>query len=142
MVSILKYLNLHDRNDRLLIQSLIIFTYIIILYFVSLILMFFVSLFNETKIIEGNKNWFKSDAQKRREARRAREEMQERINMHKLCMEPTAANFIACGPNYFFPDSHLRPAMEASTKAYEEKLKSGKQVNKGITTDLSKTLKR
>ena len=141
MVSILKYLNLHDPNDRLLIQSLIIFTYIIILYFVSLIFMFFFSLFNETKIIEGNRNWFKSEAQKRREARRAIEEMQERIRMHNLCQEPTAANFIACGPNYFFPDSHFKPAMEATTKAYEEKIKSSKQVDKGIATDTNNTLK-
>jgi len=141
MVSILKYLNLDDPNDRLLIKSLIIFTYIIILYFVSLIFMFFVSLFNETKIIEGNMDWFKSDAQKRREARRAVEEIQERIRMYNLCQEPTSENYIACGPNYYFPDAHLKQAMGAVTKAYEEKMNKSKKADKGIVSDVNNTIK-
>lgn len=75
MVSIFKYLNLRDPNDRLLVYSLLILKKVFILYFIALIFMFFVSLFtkaNDGKLIEGNMDWFKSPAQKRREAQAER----------------------------------------------------------------------
>jgi hypothetical protein len=107
--------------------------------------MFFVPLNNETKtynkIIEGNMNWFKSDAQKRREARRAIEEAIQRINMYYLCREPTAANFIACGPNYFFPENHLNSGAEITTNLYQRKLDNSKKPDRGITTDLNSSLR-
>lgn len=137
MVSILKCLNLHNRNDKLLINSLIIFSYIIMLYFIALFLMFIISLFTKTNnnnnITEGNRN--------RRQREREREQREAKLRQEQACMFPTAANFIACGPKYYFPNSHLEPSMAATRNAHERKINRSTKADKGITSELHGKLK-
>jgi|UniRef100_A0A6C0CBC0 hypothetical protein len=141
MVSILKYLNLRDPNDRMLVYSLLILKKVLILYFIAIIFMFFVSLFtksNNGKIIEGNMDWFKSDAQKRREyealmARAALiRELQERERQR--CLISTSANFRSCGPIYYFPEAHFKLGSDQSHAKSQNKFDRSKKPDRGQTS--------
>ena len=139
MVSILKYINLRDPNDRLLVYSFLILKKVLILSLIALIFMFFVSFFtkaNNEKIIEGN--WFKSDAQKRRE-QVAREQVLWRYYFY--CLHPTLANAWDCRNAYIFPNEHLTQGLEQASKNLNTRTASSKQPNKGITTDLNNAIK-
>jgi len=134
MVSLLKYINLRDPNDRLLVYSLLILKKVLILYFIALLFMFFVSFFtkaNNEKIIEGN--WFKSPAQKRREAqaRRARAEAQERERQR--CLNPTSANWFSCGPKYYFPEAHFKAGAEQANTKTNNKIANSERPDRGLT---------
>lgn len=149
MVSIFKYLNLRDPNDRLLVYSLLILKKVLILYFIALIFMFFVSLFtkaNEVKLIEGNMDWFKSPAQKRREAQAARD----RYNLliaaiekeRQRCLIPTAANWRSCGPKYYFPEKHFKQGTDQARAKAQRRFNASKKPDRGQTSSLNGDLNR
>ena len=97
--------------------------------------MFIISLFTKTNnnIIEGNRN--------RRQREREREEREAKLRQEQACMFPTAANVIACGPKYYFPNSHLEPSVTATTNAHERKINRSTKADKGITSELHGKLK-
>jgi len=142
MVSILKYINLRDPNDRLLVYSLLIFKKVLILYFIALIFMFFVSLFtkaNNGKIIEGNAEWFKSPAQKRREYQAELDRIariraaQERERQR--CSISTNENWVSCGPKYFFPEAHFKQGADQANAKTQRKIANSEQPNRRMTQD-------
>jgi hypothetical protein len=144
MVSILKYINLRDPNDRLLVYSFFILKKVLILYFIALIFMFFVSLFtkaNNGKIIEGNAEWFKSPAQKRREAQERRDfaayiqALQERERQR--CLNPTSATFRSCGPKYYFPEAHFKQGADQANATSKNKFDKSKKPDRGKTTTMN-----
>ena len=149
MVSIFKYLNLRDPNTRLLVYSLLILKKVLILYFIALIFMFFVSLFtkaNEVKLIEGNAEWFKSPAQKRREAQAARDHYNQLVaameRERQRCLIPTAANWRSCGPKYYFPEKHFKQHAEQSKAKSEQIFNASKKPDRGQTSSLNGDLNR
>ena len=149
MVSIFKYLNLRDPNTRLLVYSLLILKKVLILYFIALIFMFFVSLFtkaNNGKLIEGNMDWFKSPAQKRREhqAEMARVARIRAANERERqrCLIPTAANWRSCGPKYYFPEKHFKQHAEQSTAKAQRRFDASIQPNRGQASILHGDLNR
>lgn len=145
MVSLLKYLNLRVPNDRLLVYSLLILKKVLILYFIALLFMLFVSFFtksNNGKIIEGN--WFKSDAQKRREAK-AIEDLIWRNYFY--CLHPTLENAWYCRYAYIFPNEHLEQGMNKESDnlrnvTHKEASSAKTTKNKGITTNINVDLKK
>ena len=145
MVGLLKYINLRDPIDRLLVYSLLILKKVLILYFIALLFMLFVSFFtkaNNGKIIEGN--WFESPAQKRRKAQ-AREELLWRDYLY--CLHPTLANAWDCRDAYILPNEHLTQGMnnesEKLRNATHREASSAKTTeNKGITTNINTDLKK
>jgi hypothetical protein len=145
MVSILKYINLRDPNDRLLVYSFLILKKVLILYFIALIFMFFVSFFtkaNNGKIIEGNADWFKSPAQKRREyqalmARAALiRELQERERQR--CLISTNENWVSCGPTYYFPEAHFKAGGEQANAKSKQKFDRSQKPDRGKTANFNK----
>ena len=149
MVSLLKYINLRDPNDRLLVYSLLILKNLLLLSLIALIFMFFVSFFtkaNNGKIIEGNMDWFKSDAQKRREA----QDVMDRIALiyalmeqeRQRCLISTNQNWLSCGPKYFFPEAHFKEgankAMAIAQKKYDETEKTDRSQVAGLNSDLNR----
>lgn len=139
MVSILKYINLRDPNDRLLVYSLLILKKVLILYFIALLFMLFVSFFtksNNGKLIEGN--WFKSDAQKRREAQQRLERL---TRDYYYCLHPTLANAWDCRDAYIFPNEHLTQGMAQESENLNKRTASSKKPNKRITTNLNNDIK-
>ena len=149
MVSIFKYLNLRDPNTRLLVYSLLILKKVLILYFIALIFMFFVSLFtkaNDGKLIEGNMDWFKSPAQKRREAQAARDYINLLIaaieRERQRCLIPTAATWRSCGPKYYFPEKHFKQHSEESKAKTERRFNASKKPDRGQTSILNGDLNR
>ena len=142
MVSILKYLNLRDPNDRLLVYSLLILKKVLILYFIALIFMFFVSLFtkaNEVKLIEGNAEWFKSTAQKQHEAQ---QRLELAIRDYNYCLTPTWYNFKDCGEVYFYPKGALTDALKTGSDGLKIRMGKNKQPNKAVTTSINNDLKQ
>ena len=142
MVSIFKYLNLRDPNDRLLVYSLLILKKVLILYFIALIFMFFVSLFtkaNDGKLIEGNMDWFKSPAQKRREAQ---QRLEWAIRDYNYCLTPTWYNYKDCGERYFYPKGALTDALKTGSDGLKRRMDKSKQPNKAVTTSLNNDLKQ
>jgi hypothetical protein len=141
MVSILKYINLRDPNDRLLVYSLLILKKVLILYFIAIIFMFFVSLFtksNNEKIIEGN--WFKSDAQKRREYqahldRIARIRAAQERELQR-CSISTQENWVSCGPKYFFPEAHFKDGTDKANAKTQKKIANSEQPDREKTTNM------
>ena len=149
MVSILKYLNLRDPNDRLLVYSLLILKKVLILYFIALIFMFFVSLFtkaNDGKLIEGNMDWFKSPAQRRQEHQAA----MARIALiraaiereRQRCLIPTNANRQSCGPIYYFPEKHFNEHAEQAKARTERKFNASDKPDISKTSTLNSGLNR
>ena len=142
MVSIFKYLNLRDPNDRLLVYSLLILKKVLILYFIALIFMFFISLFtkaNDVKLIEGNMDWFKSPAQKRREAQQRQESA---IRDYNYCLTPTYFNYWDCGKVYFYPKGALTDALKTGSDRLKRRMDKSKKPNKAVTTSLNNDLKQ
>ena len=142
MVSILKYLNLRDPNDRLLVYSLLILKKVLILYFIALIFMFFVSSFtkaNDGKLIEGNAEWFKSPAQKKREAQRRREQA---IQKYNYCLTPTLFNSFFCGKVYVFPKGALTDGIKTGHDGLKRRMDKSDKPNKAVTTSLNNDLKQ
>lgn len=147
MVSILKYLNLRDPNDRLLVYSLLILKKVLILYFIALIFMFFVSSFTKAngKLIEGNMEWFKSPAQKRREyeaemarvalIRAAMERERQR------CLISTEANMWSCGPIYYFPEAHFNLGANQGNAISQNKFDRSKKPDRRQTAEAHKLVK-
>ena len=145
MVSILKYLILRDPNDRLLVYSLLILKKVLILYFIALIFMFFVSLFtkaNEVKLIEGNAEWFKSPAQKQREAQQAQQRRELAIRDYNYCLTPTYFNYWDCGKVYFFPKGALTDGIKTGHHGLKRRMDKSKKPNKAVTTSLNNDLKQ
>jgi hypothetical protein len=148
MVSILKYINLRDPNDRLLVYSFLILKKVLILYFIALIFMFFVSFFtkaNNGKIIEGNAEWFKSPAQKRREAQERRDRAaqiraaQERERQR--CLISTSANWFSCGPKYYFPEAHFKAGADQANAKSKQKFDRSQKPDRGKTQQTYTTVK-
>jgi len=140
MVSILKYINLRDPNDRLLVNSFLVLKKVLILYFIALIFMFFVSFFtkaNNEKIIEGNAEWFKSPAQKRREYQAELDrialirELQERERQR--CLISTSANWFSCGPKYYFPEAHFKQGADEANAISQKKFDRSQKPDRGKT---------
>jgi hypothetical protein len=140
MVSILKYINLRDPNDRLLVNSFLVLKKVLILYFIALIFMFFVSFFtkaNNEKIIEGNAEWFKSPAQKRREYQAELDRIariraaQERERQR--CLNPTSANWFSCGPKYYFPEAHFKQGADEANAISQKKFDRSQKPDRGKT---------
>jgi hypothetical protein len=141
MVSILKYINLHDPNDRLLVYSFLILKKVLILYFIALIFMFFISLFtkaNNGKIIEGNMDWFKSPAQKRREAQARRDRAEALERERQRCTISTSANWFSCGPKYFFPEAHFKAGGDQANAKSKQKFARSQKPDRGKTRDFNK----
>ena len=141
MVSILKYINLRDPNDRLLVYSFLILKKVLILYFIALIFMFFVSLFtkaNNRKIIEGNAEWFKSPAQKRREAQARRDRAEALERERQRCLNPTSAIWFSCGPKYFFPEAHFKAGADQANAKSKQKFARSQKPDRGKTTNFNK----
>ena len=142
MVSILKYLNLRVPNTRLLVYSLLILKKVLILYFIAVIFMFFISLFtkaNDVKLIEGNAEWFKSPAQKQREAQQRWELA---IRDYNYCLTPTWYNFKDCGEVYFYPKGALTDALKTGHDGLKRRMDKSKKPNKAVTTSLNNDLKQ
>jgi hypothetical protein len=145
MVGLLKYINLRVPNDRLLVYSLLILKKVLILSLIALIFMFFVSFFtkaNNGKIIEGN--WFKSDAQKRRE-----QVAHEQILWwnYFYCLHPTLENAWYCRNAYILPNEHLTQGMNDKSDdlrnvTHREASSAKTTKNKGITTNINADLKK
>jgi len=138
MVSLLKYINLRDPNDRLLVYSLLILKKVLILYFIAIIFMFFVSFFtkaNNEKIIEGNAEWFKSPAQKRREAQARRDfaayiqALRERERQR--CLISTNENWVSCGPKYYFSEAHFKQGANNALEMANKKIANSDKQDKG-----------
>ncbi len=98
--------------------------------------MFFVSFFtkaNNEKIIEGN--WFKSPAQKRREAQARRDfaayiqALRERERQR--CLISTNENWVSCGPKYFFPEAHFKQGANKALEMANNKFAKTEQPDKG-----------
>ena len=145
MVSILKYINLRDPNDRLLVYSLLILKKVLILYFIAIIFMFFVSFFtkaNNEKIIEGNAEWFKSPAQKRQEyeALMARAALIQalRERERQRCLISTNENWVSCGPKYFFPEAHFKDGTDQANAISQKKIDRSQKPDRGKTTTMNK----
>jgi hypothetical protein len=145
MVGLLKYINLRDPNDRLLVYSFLILKKVLILSLIALIFMFFVSFFtkaNNEKIIEGN--WFKSDAQKRREAK----EREERLwRDYFYCLHPTLANALDCRHAYILSNEHLTQGLKDKSDnlgnvTRKEASRATTIKNKGIATNINADLKK
>ena len=143
MVGLLKYINLRDPNDRLLVYSLLIFKKVLILYFIALLFMLFVSFFtkaNNGKIIEGN--WFESPAQKRQKAQ-AREELLLRDYLY--CLHPTLANAWDCRNAYILSNEHLTQGLKDKSDKLGNDIRkedSRATTNKGIVTNINADIKK
>lgn len=141
MVSLLKYINLRDPNDRLLVYSLLILKKVLILYFIALLFMLFVSFFtklNNGKLIEGNMDWFKSPAQKRREAQERRDRQAAMERERQRCLNPTPEIWFSCGPKYFFPEAHFKLGVDEANKKSKNKFNRSEKPDRGKTTNMNK----
>lgn len=141
MVSLLKYINLRDPNDRLLVYSLLILKKVLILYFIALIFMFFVSSFtkaNDGKLIEGNMDWFKSPAQRRREAQVRRDRQAALERERQRCLNPTPEIWFSCGPKYFFPEAHFKHGVDEANEKSKNKFDRSEKPDRGKTTNMNK----
>jgi hypothetical protein len=140
MVGILKNLNLYYPNSRL-VYSLLILKNLLLLSLIALIFMFFVSFFtkaNNEKIIEGN--WFKSNAQKRREAQAAKELRELIERQRQLCQHPTSSNFRSCGPIYYFPEAHFKEGSDQAQAKADKKYKNSDKPDKELASNAHKLL--
>jgi hypothetical protein len=126
---------------------LIIIKNIIMLLFIGLIFVSIISLFTKTKnnkIIEGwPGSWFESKDDKRRRQHREREAAAEAVRraLAFTCINPTADNMWACGPNYYFPENHFEAGAGAAYKDIKQRMDSSKKADTAKTSELNKAIR-
>jgi len=129
------------------VDLLIIIKNIIMLLFIGLIFISIISLFTKTKnnkIIEGwPGSWFESKEDKRRRLRREREEREEMMRriLATTCINPTAANMLACGPNYYFPTTHFEAGAGAANMDIKQRMDSSQKQDTAKTSALNKAIR-
>ena len=129
------------------VDLLIIIKNIIMLLFIGLIFISIISLFTKTKnnkIIEGwPGSWFESKDDKRKRERREREEAAEAVRraLAFTCINPTAANMLACGPNYYFPTTHFEAGAGAANMEIKQRMNSSEKQDTAKASALNKAIR-
>jgi len=117
------------------------------LLFIGLIFISIISLFTKTKnnkIIEGwPGSWFESKDDKRKRERREREEREEMMRriLAATCINPTTANMMACGPNYYFPTQHFEGGAGAANLDIRQRMDASEKQDTAKASALNKAIR-